>query len=290
MNVEAAPLNRPLKREFAAAFRNRAFVVVFAIMFVAALSLNTVVRAMNMHFQKEPVSLRRELDELPSRLGPWLKVTDTRLGAEIEHTLGTTNYISRAYLDTRRLSAAEVARIEAMKPDERDRRTNEIAMRDDPAAVIFVHCAYYTGMVDTVAHVPERCMVGGGFNPENPSVVTLPAFKDVPGRSPGVAVKYTEYRNRARPGEPKRDVAYFFQVNGCYEHDSISGVRLRLQNIFQKYGYYAKVELANYRGDDAKAAQATMADFLTHAMPEIERCLPDWHEVSGERAELNNGQ
>lgn len=279
-----------LKREFFATFRNRGFVIVLTIMFVAALGLNTAVRAMNLHFRKEPVTLRHELDQLPSRLGPWLKVTDTRLGAEIEHTLGTKNYISRVYLDTRRLKPDTLAKIEAMPPAEREQRAGDVAMRDDPAAMIYLHCAYYTGMVDTVAHVPERCMVGGGFNPENPGVITLPAFKDVPDRSPGLNLKYTEYRNRARPGEPKRNVAYFFQVNGKYEHDSISGVRLRLQNIFEKYGYYAKVELATFLGDDTKAAQATMTDFLTFAMPEIERCLPDWHAVTGEPAELNRGQ
>jgi hypothetical protein len=279
-----------VKRELFAAFRNRGFLVVFAIMLIAALGLNTAVRAMNLHFRKESVALRKELEQLPSRLGPWMKVTETRLGSDIEHTLGTTNYISRAYVDTRRLKPADVEKLEAMTPDQRERRASELAMRDDPRAVIYLHTAYYTGLVDTVAHVPERCMVGGGFNPENPGVINLPVFEGVPDRSPGLNLKYIEFRDRARPSIPKRDVAYFFQVNGKYEHDSISGVRRRLQNIFEKYGYYAKVELATFLGDDTKGAQAVMADFLQHAMPEIERCLPDWKAVTGEEAELNRGQ
>lgn len=283
-------MSETVKRELLAAFRNRGFLVVFAIMLIAALGLNTAVRAMNLHFRKESVALRKELDQLPSRLGPWLKVTETRLGSDIEHTLGTTNYISRAYVDTRRFKPDEVAKLEAMTPDQRERRAGELAMRDDPRAVVYLHCAYYTGLVDTVAHVPERCMVGGGFNPENPGVINLPVFKDAEGRPPGLNLKYIEFRDRARPGIPKRDVAYFFQVNGKYEHDSISGVRRRLQNIFERYGYYAKVELATFLGDDTKGAQAVMADFLQHAMPEIERCLPDWKAVTGEVAELNRGQ
>ena len=76
---------------------------------------------------------------------------------------------------------------------------------------------------------------------------------------------------------PARNVAYCFQVNGKYEFDSIKGVRFRLQNIFEKYGYYAKIELATFLGNDSAKARATMADFLSHAMPELEKCLPDWH-------------
>jgi hypothetical protein len=282
-------MSEATKRELRAAFRNRGFVVVFAIMCVAALGLNGAVRAMNLHFRKERVELRKELELLPARLGPWLKVTDTQLSADVEHTLATKQYISRTYLDTRRLSPAEIASIEAAAGDARDRRVDELARRD-PAAMIYLHVAYYTGMVDTVAHVPERCMVGGGFNPENPAVVALPVFAGVPGRSPGLNVKYTEYRNKAHPTQPKRNVAYFFQVNGTYEHDSIKGVRLRLQNIFERHGYYAKIELATFLGDDTKKAQATMADFLSFAMPEIEACLPDWRGLTGADAPLNRGQ
>lgn len=279
-----------VKREFFAAFRNRGFVVVLAIMVLAALGLNATVRAMNLHFRKEPVALRRELDQLPSRLGPWMKLTDTRLPTEIEHTLGTKNYISRAYVDTRRLPAGEAERLEALPSEKREQRVNELAMRDDARAIVYLHVAYYTGLVDTVAHVPERCMVGGGFNPENPAVVSLPVFKDVPGRSPGLKVKYSEYRDKARPTIPKRDVAYVFQVNGAYEYDSIEGVRKRLQNILEKHGYYAKIELATFLGEDTAAAQGTMTDFLASAMPEIERCLPDWTAITGKPSELNSGQ
>ena len=271
-------------------FRDRAFTCVFAIMLVAALGLNTAVQGMHLHFAKERVELRRDLDRLPSQLGPWLKVIDTQLDPETEHTLGTRQYIQRDYVDTRRLSPAELTQAKTLLGSARDQFVQQLRGRD-PAAVVTLHVAYYTGMVDTVAHVPERCYVGGGFNPENPAIVSLPAFPNTPGRDPNVTFKYVEFRDRGRPMLGTRNVAYCFQVNGKYEYDSIQGVRFRLQNIFEKYGYYAKIELCTFQGSgQTEQAKATMADLLSHAMPEIEKCLPDWHAVTGEDAPLNRGQ
>lgn len=278
------------RREFAAAFRSRGFVLVLGVMLCAALGLNTAQRAMKLHFQKERVELRRTLDRLPAELGPWLKVVDTQLGDDVEHTLATKDYVQRTYVDTRKLrDAAEVAELKALSGAAREQRVEQIRQRD-ASAVVNLHVAYYTGLIDTVAHVPERCYVAGGYNPENADVVALAAFPNVPGRSPNLKVKYAEYRDRARPQQPVRDIAYCFQVNGKYEFDSIKGVRFRLQNIFEKYGYYAKIELATFLGDDTKRAQSTMADFLSFAMPEIELCLPDWHAITGQDAPLNAGQ
>ena len=46
------------------------------------------------------------------------------------------------------------------------------------------------------------------------------------------------------------DVAYFFQCNGAYESSSLR-VRARLQDLFARWGYYAKVELMTQSGDSA---------------------------------------
>jgi hypothetical protein len=67
-------------------------------------------------------------------------------------------------------------------------------------------------------------------------------------------------------------------VNGTYEHDPIFGVRKKLQNLFERHAYFAKVEMVTDMGS-TDAAAPVMMDFLTHAMPEIERVLPDWEAV-----------
>jgi hypothetical protein len=92
-----------------------------------------------------------------------------------------------------------------------------------------------------------------------------------------------------------RYVAYFFHCNGGYEPNPV-GVRVKLQNLFERHGYYAKVELMTdeparavtvtgpaaeaQKAEAAKKAQASMADLLASALPEVERCLPDWAAVT----------
>jgi hypothetical protein len=76
-----------------------------------------------------------------------------------------------------------------------------------------------------------------------------------------------------------KSVAYFFHVNGHFESSPL-GVRRSLQNLFEKHGYYAKVEVLTIV-DDPKRSAEVMRDFLASALPEIERTLPDWQAVRG---------
>ena len=80
-----------------------------------------------------------------------------------------------------------------------------------------------------------------------------------------------------------RYVGYLFHVNGEYESDPLD-VRARLQKLTEKYGYYAKVELMVTAApkDPAAREKASKAikDFMTTALPEVERLLPDWAAVN----------
>jgi hypothetical protein len=254
-------------------FRTPAFIVVSLVMLAAAVALNGTVQALGVHFRKERVELRRPLDALPARLGPWVQaLRDKPMPPAMEHALGTKSYIERWYVDSRRVPARLLDGIARKSSEERDRILNTILNTTRDAAVS-VHLAYYTGAVDTVAHVPERCYVGGGFDPENPSVVTMNVGTDAPRE---LRLKYVEFRKRDGADQPKRNVAYFFKVNGDYEYDSATGVRPKLQNLFEPLGYYCKFELMTYLDSDQERARQVMADFLTHAMPEAEKLLPDW--------------
>ena len=42
-----------------------------------------------------------------------------------------------------------------------------------PQAVINVGLTYYTGMVDTVSHIPDRCYIADGFEPSEELVSEL---------------------------------------------------------------------------------------------------------------------
>jgi hypothetical protein len=84
-----------------------------------------------------------------------------------------------------------------------------------------------------------------------------------------------------------RNVGYTFHCNGSYANGPFD-VRLRLQNLRERYGYYAKVELMTAASlntaiesgpievNNRDESMVAMEDFLAVALPEIEKCLPDW--------------
>ena len=270
-----------------------ALATVATVLLVGAVGLNATVGAMKLSFKKQAVPLRQPIRSLPADMGPWVQVTfDERFSAEIEAELGTLDYIDRWYVDKTKADAAVRAEWEAAP-----RRTEELgaklmasAKANDPLSAVKLHIAYYTGGVDTVPHIPDRCMVAGGFAPTNREVADL-SLSDGSATAAferdALTVSFTQFQeNRGENRKPVTlDVAYVFQVNGAYEYDAITGVRKRLQNLLESHGYFAKIELLTVAEDmDAAPAKAAMGRFLGHALPEIEAILPDWEQVTADAA------
>lgn len=256
-----------------------AMLSVCALLLAAAVGLNASVAALELSFQKEPVPLRMPITSIPATLGPWVQVSrDERFPAEIEEALGTKEYIQRVYVDTRKADPAVLERWNAaeVKTDELREALNRSVIERDRLAAVVLHVAYYTGAVDTVPHIPDRCMVAGGFDPVGRREATLDL-----GQRGELRCSFVQFEERAGRSSPATlSIAYFFQVNGDYEYDAITGVRKRLQDLTERYAYFAKIELMTQSSEgDAERAQAAMADFLSHALPDVERALPDWQQV-----------
>ncbi len=292
-------MTTPKPSEPVIALTRPGFLVVAAILLAACVGLHMTVAAMKLSFQKQPVELQRPLDMLPRQIGPWMMLgQDEVMPAEIEHALGTKDYIQRRYFDTRLIEKTDMDKPLAKMTDSERDGVIEKVFRRKPESLISIHMAYYTNKVDTVAHVPERCMSGGGFDPKNPSTVKLNVFPDRPDRPAGLNVKYIDFYQREPQGAMVSDgfrervlnVAYFFQVNGAYESESVTGARKRLQSLSEKFAYYCKIELSTQLDPESGKASRTMEDFLRHAMPQIEKCLPDWKAVSGKDPEWNTSQ
>lgn len=256
------------------------FWVVVAILLVAALGLNATVAKMQISFRKLPVEPTLPLKAIKSELGPWVQVSvDRAMSPDFEHELGANEYVFRDYVDTRLLSKADRDAFLKATPEAREKMRQKLVGLDQKGVIRFA-LTYYTGSVDTVPHVPDRCYAADGFKPSTYEKVTWPILPraNVADRNTDVRLINFVDQVDSRNSRP-RQVSYFFQVNGAYEQDPVSGVRTRLQNLFDRRAYFAKIELVTDLPDPA-AAGGVMADFLTAAMPEIERVLPDWKKVN----------
>ena len=252
--------------------------VVGAILLLGGVGLNAATAYLQLNFKKQPVALRHPVLSLPGELGPWVQVSiDAPMPPEIEHELGTKEYVQREYVDTRQADpdVLEQWRGSPQKTEELRKALRNSVLSKNPRGMVTLHVAYYTGGVDTVPHIPDRCMVAGGYDP----VGSTQAILDLGDRA--VTTSYVQFQQRAGHATPTTiNVAYFFQVNGDYEHDAITGVRKRLQNLFERHGYFAKIECMSIALDPAaEPSQAAIADFLSSALPQIEKLLPDWEAV-----------
>ena len=112
-----------------------AYVVVLAAMLVGAFGFRAAVQRLDYYLVKDPVELREPLDAIPTTLGRWRRVGEDRLFTDaVIEELGTRNYLDRTY-----------------------------AIDGDPRkGSVGVHLAYYTGTIDDVPHIPERCWAVAG--------------------------------------------------------------------------------------------------------------------------------
>ncbi len=242
------------------------------------------VESANAFLEKKPVPLRAQLTTIPLRLGNWRAEGEgAPLTAEIVEELGTDRYIDRWYAQGE-------------------------ARRGAPA--MSLHITYYTGLIDAVPHVPDRCLVAGGLIPK-----TRP--KNLPLKIDDTQwVLSSEHMNKGRPypvlthydrvtGKPVRVrmpigefklrttefgseenpemrvyAGYFFIANGETMPDPVD-VRKFAFDLRTQYAYYAKVQFllagpGDFGRDDFIDA---VSEVLTDLLPELMRCLPDWVDV-----------
>lgn len=258
-----------------------AYFVTVVVLVLSALGFRAGVAALDLYLRKEPVPLRMALSTVPPQLGRWKQIgTDGIFSAEVIESLGTTQYLDRSY-----------------------------ALDGDPGkGVLALHVAYYTGMIDTVPHVPERCWGAAGMvmaeqprevalevdsgswacsdGPLSPSGEPYPAttVSDVVTRRPETVhmplgayeASMTEFQERRDP--TKRQVGgYFFITNGRTT-PSAYVVRSYAFDLSNRYAYYCKVQVSGIfpQATSARDWSEQAGDLLTHAMPHIMRCLPDW--------------
>ncbi|HEY0007440.1 MAG TPA: hypothetical protein VGB55_01845 [Tepidisphaeraceae bacterium] len=276
----------PHDSHFASARRRWiAFGIVAAVLLTAGIGFNAVVAKMQVTFQKLPVNPAAPLLSISASAGPWVQTTiDRSLNPDFEHELGTKEYVFRSYVDTRKLDPDARKQFLAATIEDREKMLTSGVIRPGPDGMIKFMLTYYTGSVDTVPHVPERCYAADGFKPSTYEVVEWPILPRMVPADCITQVRLINFEDQIDSrASRQRQVSYFFHVNGEYAEDPLFEVRKKLQNLLEPHAYFAKIELVTDL-PEAKGAAAIMSDFLTHLMPEIERVLPDWKKLKADPA------
>jgi hypothetical protein len=278
-----------------------AFVVCITLFIAASIAMGAMVRGLKAYLIKLPVEVEQRVSSIPTETEHWIQVgTDRREEAAVEGVLGTQNYLSRQY-----------AKKDTLKP----------GPNGAPASprIVELHLAYYTGMVDTVPHVPDRCLVGGGWSivgstrlvPIKLDRLIVSPDPDVPTQLGAVsrarissprsehngrrvrlpkdieklALRTTEFS--APGGKGRLFAGYFFVANGGIA-TSAEDVRLLAFDLRADYAYYLKVQVASPMPATADEYGELAQDLLNDLFPDIMLCVPDWIDVQTGDYPANN--
>jgi hypothetical protein len=280
-------------------WRQPSVIVAALVLVTSAIGMSVGIRAYGIYLAKLPIYApeNRTLNSIPDQTPRWVKVGQDRIeSADVVATLGTENYLSRTYVER---NPKDPARPQAIE----------------------LHLAYYTGMIDTVPHVPDRCFIGGGMTQgTNPVVLPLAfdrsrwfadpfapedaaqavwrvrladesRFTARPGQSVRLPFDPEGVRMRIMgfdvPGGPRVFAGYFFIANGGHVANA-QDVRLLAFNLKDDYAYYLKVQCTSTTAESAEELAAISADLLGELIGEIMLCVPDWTEVQQGRYPQDN--
>lgn len=261
---------------------------------------------------KEALPLRHGFAlDFAGQAGDWQRIhQDPPEPKDIEDELGTKEYFNSYYINNAAgyNSSNVTPKTEKVLKGE---KLVDLKGIEGPGNVAKVHIAYYTGMLDTVPHVPDKCWIVAGQqlvyrelhtltltradyqpDPEHPGHVLAdstgyetPTRVRIPGKSIGtdpgtgqttVQVPAIVFTGQSAEGQ-RSTALYFFLANGQAIASS-NDVRFSF-NLTDQYSYYCKVEVMFPGVNDPDEVQAYAEDVLSDLLPEIMAALPDWTEV-----------
>jgi hypothetical protein len=266
-------------------------IALVAIMVTSAVAFPVLIGRLEIYLRKEPVPLRSALDSLPSRLGRWtMQGEDFEMTATMTEELGTDKHLTRVY-------------------------------RDPSGDELTVHLAYYTGGIDDVPPVPERCFNAAGLTTLGSTMVE-PLVLEFEGATPTDIVNLKTGRRYDRISvrhpvlglldvhlpigesqisiveakDPKNERVthvggYFFIANNRYAARA-SGVKSIAYDPKERSAYYLKVQVTyqTKAGPDEATREylPIVEDLLDDLVPAVMQILPDWPEL--ERRQKTDGE
>jgi hypothetical protein len=248
---------------------------------IGAVGLQVSIARMQVVLRKLPIHAKDDLPlrTIASSVPGWERIgQDNILSKEVIEELGTENYLSRTYRGQ---------------------------LNGKPVAVE-LHLAYYTGMIDTVPHVPERCFVGGGMVQDGNTKfvpitldfdrLSIDPYVDQAEYGPIYSAVGDSFQSVRMPFEiesrlklrvtPFLDVrsdrrvfaGYFFLANGgiATSANDVRGLAFDPQTT---YAYYTKVQFTSWEVDSSEELGMVAGSLLDELLPQIMRRVPDWIEV-----------
>lgn len=269
--------------------REPAFLVASLTLAIGAVSLYFAIESASIYLTKLEIHARSGLKvmSLPIETANWIRVgTDHIESAEIIDELDTDEYLTRTY-------------------EEKSRENGK------PPRRVQLHVAYYTGMIDTVPHVPDRCFIGGGFQEGGHKasipitlddstwmrvddvreswkgqVFTMKASNDygetggaritLPRNPHDIRMRVMDFVDNRR--EQTLYAGYFFIANGGTV-DRAEGVRMLAFDLSDDYAYYLKVQVTSQMVDSLEELGEVASSLINDLIGDIMYCLPDWVEV-----------
>ena len=169
------------------------FVITAALLLVAAFGLRPTIGALIRHYSKEPIDLRRSLDELDSARLPSFRHRPDRAGVpELTDAdgIGTDDWIDMVFQER--------------YPEDEAGRSH----------MLLLLVTYYSDPRDQVAHTPEVCYRQGGAVVDEIDTVSV----ETPGLGPQT-LKVDARRLVIDQGGRKKILLYVFCCNGEFYND-----------------------------------------------------------------------
>ncbi len=254
----------------------------------AGIALSAVIQTRGLHLKKLEINAPegRKLHTLPDVFPTWQKIGQNHeMSAEAIAELGTENFLTAAY---------ECTDVPEGQPRPR----------------LEVHLTYYTGMIDTVPHVPERCLVAAGIQQTGtPVLVPVPLDFDRltknaeveaqagdeviwEGRSPtmfrriNLPAGLEKLQMRVTPFKDNQGrvlfSGYFFVTNG-QTVPSADDIKLRAFRLSDDYAYFTKIQFTSVMLESPEELGKLAGRFLDEVFPDLMYRMPDWVEVKAGR-------
>lgn len=242
------------------------YIACAAILFLSAVTMQSLAAMLGNYFRKLPVELRKPLALLNmSRLGPQYRRHPFILRPLTKETLNAVG--CQDYLQCLLVSNA--------------------ADPSAPGSTVRVFITYFTGQPDMVPHVPDECLIAGGYETTGVRTVQVPVPKKVSADGK-LSVRIVSAVPSAQHGQrTDLQAAYFFICNNKYA-TTRNEVRVLQGNLFERFSYYAKIEMlfTNYNRTalaDLDQTVEALGPLLGKLMPVLlEDHFADWEALTAE--------